>query len=107
VTKSPGEKQKTKNISCTGKKNKKKILTNKTRKRKPQQEIVKIRGKNSKQRATQHQQQQQQQEQKSESWWTATKYSVLSSAGAACSVAELVTYYGARRTIESRPRCVI
>jgi hypothetical protein len=46
VTKSPGEKQKIKNISSTGKKkHQKKILTNKTRKRKPQQEIVKIRGK--------------------------------------------------------------
>jgi hypothetical protein len=45
VTKSPGEKQKIKNISSTEKKHKKKILTNKTRKRKPQQEIVKIRGK--------------------------------------------------------------
>jgi len=45
VTKSPGQKQNIKNISCRGKKNKEKILTNKTRKRKPQQEIVKIRGK--------------------------------------------------------------
>jgi hypothetical protein len=45
VTKSPGEKKYIKNISCTGKKKGKKTLTNKTRKRKPQQEIVKIRGK--------------------------------------------------------------
>jgi hypothetical protein len=46
VTKSPGEKQKIKNISSTGKKkHKKKILTNKTRKRNPQKEIVKTRGK--------------------------------------------------------------
>jgi hypothetical protein len=65
--------------------------------------LWRLEGKNSKQGATQHQQQ----GQKSESWWRARKYNVLCSASAASSVAELVTYYCARRTIESRPCCVI
>jgi hypothetical protein len=103
VTKSPGEKQNIKNIFCTGKKKQGKNPYQKNQEKKTS---TRSEEKQSKQRATQHHQQQE--EQKRASWCTATKYSVLCSASAASSVAELVTYYYcARRTIESGPWCVI